>query len=97
MGRDISALIRDAEMQPIRKFQTATHFKRISEIELTPCSPGDPEAIEMTWRMVKPNEKIVKPPVTANDFLKSLNQVKSSINLETIQKQKNWTEEFGVE
>lgn len=96
-GRDISALIRDAEMQPIRKFQTATHFKRISELELTPCSPGDPGAIEMTWRMVKPNEKIVKPLITVNDFLKSLSQVKSSINLETIQKQKNWTEEFGVE
>jgi vacuolar protein-sorting-associated protein 4 len=96
-GRDIAGLIRDAEMQPIRKVQTATHFKYISELELTPCSPGDLNAVEMTWKQVKKNEKIIKPPIGMSDFLKSLNQSKSSINLETIERQKSWTEEFGME
>ena len=61
-------------MQPIRKVQTATHFKRIrgpSPLDksvivddlLTPCSPGDPQAIEMTWDDV-PGEKLYEPPVS---------------------------------
>lgn len=28
----------------------------------TPCSPGDPEAIEMTWMEV-PGDKLLEPPV----------------------------------
>lgn len=30
---------------------------------LTPCSPGDPAAIEMTWMEVD-GEKLFEPPVT---------------------------------
>lgn len=84
-------------MQPVRKVQSATHFKRVniclgfilqcnmlqwtncffsykvrgaSRIDenmvvddlLTPCSPGDPGAIEMTWMEV-PGEKLLEPVV----------------------------------
>jgi len=30
---------------------------------LTPCSPGDPEAIEMTWMDV-PGDKLLEPQVS---------------------------------
>lgn len=30
-GADISIIVRDALMQPIRKVQSATHFKKVSE------------------------------------------------------------------
>ncbi|UYV76019.1 VPS4A [Cordylochernes scorpioides] len=73
-GADISVLIRDALMQPVRKVQNATHFRRvrgpsrknpgvIEEDLLTPCSPGTPGAIEMTWMDV-PSDKLLDPPVT---------------------------------
>lgn len=73
-GSDISIVVRDALMQPVRKVQTATHFKKVtgpSPVDktticddlLVPCSPGEPGAIEMTWIDV-PGDKLYEPPVT---------------------------------
>lgn len=73
-GSDISIVVRDALMQPVRKVQTATHFKKVSgpspvdktticDDLLVPCSPGDPGAIEMTW-VDLPGDKLFEPPVT---------------------------------
>ena len=61
-------------MMPVRKIQTATHFKKASGpsrkdakvIEhdlLTPCSPHDKGAVEMTWMDV-PGEKLLEPKIT---------------------------------
>lgn len=61
-------------MQPVRKVQTATHFKRVSGPSrsdpkiivndlLTPCSPGSPGAIEMSFMDV-PSDKLLEPPVS---------------------------------
>lgn len=97
-GADISIVVRDALMQPVRKVQTATHFKVNTKIKfpakfislhfsffrlyvgqtvsgpspldknqivddlVTPCSPGDPGAFEMTWMDV-PGNKLYEPPV----------------------------------
>ena len=103
-GADISIIVRDALMQPVRKVQSATHFKRVnicpgfillrntlqwtncffsykvrgqSRIDadqlvddlLTPCSPGDPGALEMTWMEV-PGEKLLEPVVCMVRILK---------------------------
>ncbi len=73
-GADISIVVRDALMQPVRKVQTATHFRKVRgpcrkdpnvivDDLLTPCSPGHPDAIEMTWMEVD-GDKLYEPPVT---------------------------------
>lgn len=73
-GADISVLVRDALMQPVRKVQSATHFRRVRgpsikdpntivDDMLTPCSPGSPGAIEMNFIDV-PGDKLLEPPVT---------------------------------
>lgn len=65
-------------MQPVRKVQTATHFKRISGPSrsdptktvndlLTPCSPGSPGAVEMSFMDV-PSDKLLEPPVSMASF-----------------------------
>merc|ERR1719317_398144 len=72
-GSDISIVVRDALMQPVRKVQTATHFRKVSGPSrsdpntmvydlLEPCSPGVRGAIEMTWVDV-PEDKLKEPLV----------------------------------
>uniref|UniRef100_A0A8C5GVH6 vesicle-fusing ATPase n=1 Tax=Gouania willdenowi TaxID=441366 RepID=A0A8C5GVH6_GOUWI len=106
-GADISIIVRDALMQPVRKVQSATHFKKvrgsswnnpdvISDDLLTPCSPGDPNAIEMTWMDV-PGEKLLEPVVCMADMLRSLGNTKPTVNEADLEKLKKFTEDFGQE
>uniref|UniRef100_A0A183J4L7 VPS4A protein n=1 Tax=Soboliphyme baturini TaxID=241478 RepID=A0A183J4L7_9BILA len=106
-GADISVVVRDALMQPVRKVQTATHFKRVSGpsrknpevIEndlLTPCSPGDPNAIPMSWLEV-PSDKLLEPVVSMSDMLRSLANSKPTVNEEDLGKLRKFTEDFGQE
>ena len=55
-GSDMSVLVRDAIMEPVRKCQDATHFKVVTGLNtkgqtrndmLTPCSPGEAGAQKM--------------------------------------------------
>ena len=38
-GADVSILVRDALMQPVRKVQSATHFKKVHTYVRTYCVP----------------------------------------------------------
>lgn len=106
-GADISIIVRDALMQPVRKVQTATHFKRVRgktfnnpdvvvDDLLTPCSPGDPNAIAMTWVDV-PGDKLLEPVVCEADMERSLCNTKPSVNEEDLGKLQKFTEDFGQE
>ncbi|XP_016139201.1 vacuolar protein sorting-associated protein 4B-like [Sinocyclocheilus grahami] len=106
-GADISIIVRDALMQPVRKVQSATHFKRargpsrsdpnvIVDDLLTPCSPGDPQGTEMTWMEV-PGEKLLEPIVSMSDMLRSLTNTKPTVNEQDLEKLKKFTEDFGQE
>lgn len=95
-GADISVLIQDSFMQPIRKVQTATHFKKVNGDMFTPCSPGDPEAIEMTWEHIEDN-KLVEPTVCLKDVEMSLSKVKPTVNQNDLNKLKEFQESFGQE
>lgn len=63
---------------------------------LTPCSPGDPDAMEMTWMDVD-GSKLKEPEITLNDFLKSLKTIRPSVSGEDIQQHIKFTEDFGQE
>jgi SpoVK/Ycf46/Vps4 family AAA+-type ATPase len=73
-GADVALVVREAVYKPIRKTKSATHFKKVSgpsrkdpnRIEndlLTPCSPGDPGAIEMKMMDV-PGDKLLVPIIS---------------------------------
>merc|ERR1712083_1209501 len=81
-GADINMVVRDALMQPVRKVQSATHWVKVRgpsrndpnvmvDDLLTPCSPGDPAAIEMNWTNV-PGEKLLEPIISTADMHRSL-------------------------
>ncbi|CAB0035598.1 unnamed protein product [Trichogramma brassicae] len=106
-GADISIIVRDALMQPVRQVQTATHFKKVRgpspkdnsiivDDLLTPCSPGDPAAIEMNWMEV-PGDKLFEPPVTLKDMLKSLSTTRPTINEEDMSRLDKFKADFGQE
>jgi len=106
-GADISVLVRDSLMQPVRKVQTATHFKKVRgplpndpdtivDDLYTPCSPGDPNAIEMTWEQIE-GSKLLEPIVTMNDMLMSLSNMKPTVNEGDLVKLKQFMETHGQE
>ncbi|EIM92022.1 AAA-domain-containing protein [Stereum hirsutum FP-91666 SS1] len=101
-GSDIAVVVRDALMQPVRKVLSATHFKPVPSekdpnlTQWTPCSPGDPDAVEKSWTEVE-SEELQEPPLRFADFVKSLDSVRPTVNEEDIRKHDEWTKESGAD
>lgn len=96
-GSDISIAVQDALMQPVRKIQTATHYKKIEvdgQEKLTPCSPGDSGAIEMNWTQVE-TEQLQEPPLQVKDFIKAIKASRPTVSGEDLKRNADWTAEFG--
>ena len=94
-------------MMPIRKVQTATHFKRvrgpsptdpdtICDDLLTPCGPRDSGAQEMSWMDV-PGDKLLEPRVSVSDFMRSLENTRPTVNSDDLKKFEEFTRDFGQE
>jgi len=64
--------------------------------KLTPCSPGDAGAMEMTWTEVD-SEKLLEPPLLLKDFVKAVNSSRPTVSQEDINRSAEWTAEFGSE
>uniref|UniRef100_A0A915AED9 vesicle-fusing ATPase n=1 Tax=Parascaris univalens TaxID=6257 RepID=A0A915AED9_PARUN len=106
-GYDISIVVREALMQPVRKVQTATHFKYISGPSrsnpsvivhdlLTPCSPGDRGAMPMSFMDV-PSDKLAEPVLSMSDMTLSLINTKPTVKKSDLDKLLQFTEDFGQE
>ncbi|EFI28570.1 katanin p60 ATPase domain-containing protein [Coprinopsis cinerea okayama7 len=98
-GSDIAIVVRDALMQPVRKVISATHFKEVQDpetgaVKWTPCSPGDPHAVEKSWNDIGSDE-LLEPPLKLNDFLKSLDNTRPTVTQADIKKHEDWTKESG--
>jgi len=94
-GSDLSTLVRDAIMEPVRAIQHATHFKRVNN-SFTPCSPGDPDAVEMSWETV-PEEQLCDAPVEMTHFVSCLRNTRPTVSKDDLTKYEKWTEDFGQE
>ncbi|KAI3640047.1 hypothetical protein MIR68_000925 [Amoeboaphelidium protococcarum] len=105
-GSDIAVVVRDALMQPVRKVQTATHFKWVDAPSredvnvikkfLTPCSPGDAGAQEMSWTDVE-GDQLLEPSLTINDFFKAVAKSRPTVNQADLDLQIKFTSDFGQE
>ena len=106
-GADIGIVVREALMMPIRKVQTATHFKEVSGPSptdpavivhdlLTPCGPNDPSSKEMSWMQV-PGDKLLEPRVKVSDFLRSLENTRPTVNADDLKRFEDFTRDFGQE
>ncbi|KFY53282.1 hypothetical protein V496_07739 [Pseudogymnoascus sp. VKM F-4515 (FW-2607)] len=98
-GSDISVAVQDALMQPVRKIQMSTHYKKVmvdGAEKLTPCSPGDNGAIEMSWTEVD-SDALLEPPLLLKDFVKAVKGSRPTVSLEDVRRNEEWTAEFGSE
>ena len=104
-GSDLNVAARDAIMAPVRNLQDATHFKYVDVPDpanpgqtlrgmLTSCSPGDPQAREMTLMDV-PSDKLLPPPVTFAHYYMALKRTKPSVGPDDLEKQIEFTNQFG--
>jgi len=99
-GSDIAIVVRDALMMPIRKVLSATHFKQVETsmdspvLKWTPCSPGDPDAVEKSWTDVASDE-LLEPALRLNDFVKAVGAVRPTVSEEDIKKHIHWTNDSG--
>eukprot|EP00730_Choanoeca_flexa_P015837 TRINITY_DN7363_c0_g1_i1.p1 TRINITY_DN7363_c0_g1~~TRINITY_DN7363_c0_g1_i1.p1 ORF type:complete len:433 (+),score=100.38 TRINITY_DN7363_c0_g1_i1:61-1359(+) len=104
-GADIGIVVREAIMEPVRKVQSATHFKQTSGPKpgdpdtivhdlMMPCGPGDPAGRAMRWLDVQ-QDKLIEPPVDFRDMERAISHVKPTVNEDDLVKIEEFTREFG--
>ena len=65
---------------------------------LTPCSPGDDGAIEMSWDSEDVvAESLLEPLVSFRDFVKAIKGSRPTVSGEDLTRNAEWTKEFGSE
>ena len=96
-GSDIATLTQDAIYGPLRKCQRAKYFKNIDPDHIVPCSPSDPGAFKMTMNEIEKPESLVPPKVTFEDYIQSIQKIKATVNQKDLEKQEEFTKEFGQE
>lgn len=64
--------------------------------KLTPCSPGDHGAAEMSWTEIEA-DKLLEPPLVLKDFVKAVKNSRPTVSHEDLEKNAEWTEQFGSE
>jgi vacuolar protein-sorting-associated protein 4 len=100
-GSDISIVVSDALMQPIRQMSTCDYFRKVVDPETKkrvylPCSATDKGAEKMSLLDILP-EELSTPKVTMSHFRTVLETAKSSVSQADIERHVSWTEEFGQE
>lgn len=104
-GHDIAVVVKDALMEPVRRIQTATHFRKIEDSDsqdlnssprYQPCSPGAPGAVEMNWMELE-GDQLKEPDLTMKDFIKAVKTNKPTVNKEELTRFVEFTNDFGSE
>jgi len=97
-GSDIRNVVQDARYVAARELKEATHFKKDAEGNFSPCSPGDPDAEEMTFKELEEKDLLhllQLRKVSMSDFQKALKRTRPSARLQDIQALEKFTEESG--
>nr|CAG4718876.1 unnamed protein product [Naegleria fowleri] len=99
-GSDISVLIRQALLEPIRKCQQATHFRKVKgfspvtsqycEDLLEPTHEQDDQALQISLYDID-SEKLLPPLVTMQDFEFSLNTIKPTLTPQDVEKYEHFS------
>jgi len=91
-GADIAILTRNALMETVKKCKTSKHFKMVGN-SYTPCLETDKDAIPITIKDIK--DMIITPDVSKDEFMKSLENSKSTVSKNDILRFEQFTKQFG--
>jgi vacuolar protein-sorting-associated protein 4 len=64
--------------------------------KLTPCSPGDSGAVEMSWVNIEADQ-LLEPPLMLKDFIKAVRNSRPTVSQKDLEMNAEWTKEFGSE
>jgi vacuolar protein-sorting-associated protein 4 len=77
-GSDITVVVKEAMMMPVRRCQTAQKFRKTPDGFFEPTYPSDPAGIDMNLFQVEPS-KLKAPDITVDDFYQALARIKPSV------------------
>jgi vacuolar protein-sorting-associated protein 4 len=93
---DISILAREALMVPVRHCLRATHFKQLRNGSVVPCSDNDQQGRRLNiWSEDFDPRRLAAPKVTTRDMQEALNNSKSSVGVDDLEKCLLFNREFG--
>jgi len=93
-GSDITVVVKEAMMMPVRRCQTATKFRKTPDGFFEPTYPSDPSGIEMTLFQVE-SAKLRAPDVTTEDFFQAIARIRPSVSPADLDRQIEFTSNFG--
>ena len=103
-GSDVSVMVKDVLMEPVRLTQDACFFKRCEHPDggegWVPCSPSDPEAVEKDLDAFAADgtaDRVVVPKISRRDFEKVLTRARPTVSPEDLEEFKKFASEFGEE
>lgn len=95
-GSDISVIVRDALMEPLRAMSYATHFRKVKDDKWEPCTSSVRGAVTMSL-MDMNGDELATPSVCMGNFRSVLTTQKPSVSDGDITRHTEWTAEFGQE
>jgi len=102
-GADISILVRDGLMQPIREFQESKYFVKERGIDQKgverdglwkPCKMSTKGARNCSWEDIDPKD-VAKPVLEPSHIRKSISKIKPSVSKSDLIQYEKWTREYG--
>lgn len=91
-GADISILVRDALMLPVRRMITATHF-RLVDCKWLPCQPSDDGAEQRSMQSIG-DAMLGEMPITAQDFLPALKTMHASVSPQDLRQYEEFRQQY---
>ena len=101
-GSDIYNLIQDAYYEPIRKYMNYEYFKKIpgnngNQWNYIPCEQNDTGAIKVKMTEIPDLKLILFPKVEFDDFKKTLERTRATMDKQNLTNFEKFTLEFGTE